>query len=175
MYGSEADLSYCLFGRNFKMLKRIALVCVVALGVTSCQTAGSGQKQGAGTLLGGVAGAVAGAQFGKGGGRVAAGAAGALLGAFLGNQIGQSLDRADQLALQSSTNNALETKPSGTAVSWRNPDSGNFGSVTPEPAYKDNTGQYCREFTQSITVGSKTEEAFGTACRQVDGSWKIGR
>ena len=153
------------------MLKRIALVCVVALGVTSCQTAGSGQKQGAGTLLGGVAGAVAGAQFGKGGGRVAAGAAGALLGAFLGNQIGQSLDRADQLALQSS----LETKPSGTAVSWRNPDSGIFGSVTPEPAYKDNPGQYCREFTQSVTVGSKTEEAFGTACRQVDGSWKIGR
>ncbi|MDA0342115.1 MAG: glycine zipper 2TM domain-containing protein, partial [Proteobacteria bacterium] len=65
------------------MLKRIALVCVVALGVTACQATGSGQKQGAGTLLGGVAGAVAGAQFGKGSGRVAAGAAGALLGAFL--------------------------------------------------------------------------------------------
>jgi surface antigen len=157
------------------MLKRIVLVCVVALGITSCQTAGSGQKQGVGTLLGSVVGAVAGAQVGKGSGRVAAGAAGALLGAFFGNQVGLSLDRADQLALQSSTNNALETQPSGAVVSWRNPDSGNFGSVTPKPAYRANTGQYCREFIQSITVGSKTEEAFGTACRQVDGSWKLVR
>jgi surface antigen len=157
------------------MLKRIVLVCFVTLGITSCQTAGSGQKQGVGTLLGSVVGAVVGAQVGKGSGRVAAGAAGALLGAFLGNQVGLSLDRADQLALQSSTNNALETGLSGAAVSWRNPDSGNFGSVTPKPSYKANTGQYCREFIQSITVGSKTEEAFGIACRQVDGSWKLVR
>jgi surface antigen len=39
--------------------------------------------------------------------------------------------------------------------------------------YQDNRGQYCREFTQSVTVGGKTEQAFGRACRQPDGAWKI--
>jgi len=157
------------------MLKRIALVSIVTLGLAACQSSGAGQKQGVGTLLGGVAGAVAGAQFGKGSGRVAAGAAGALLGAFLGNKVGQSLDRADRLAMAQSTNNALERQPSGTTVAWKNPDSGNYGTMTPEPAYKDNTGQQCREFSQTVTIGGKTERAYGTACRQPDGSWKIDR
>jgi hypothetical protein len=31
----------------------------------------------------------------------------------------------------------------------------------------------CREFQQTITVGGQTQEAYGTACRQSDGSWKI--
>ena len=34
-------------------------------------------------------------------------------------------------------------------------------------------GTYCREFQQTVTVGGRTEEAYGTACRQPDGSWKI--
>ena len=157
------------------MLKRIALVSVVTLGLAACQSTGAGQKEGVGTILGGVAGAVAGAQFGKGSGRVAAGAAGALLGAFLGNNVGKSLDRADQLALRRSTDNALENQPSGTAVAWKNPDSGNYGTVTPKPSYQDSGGKYCREFSQTVTVGGKTEEAYGTACRQPDGSWKVVR
>lgn len=157
------------------MLKRIALVSVVTLGLAACQSTGQGQKEGVGTLLGGVAGGVAGAQFGKGSGRVAAGVAGALIGAILGNQVGQSLDRADRLAMERSTNNALERQPSGTAVAWKNPDSGNYGTVTPKPVFQNNGGQYCREFSQSVTVGGKTEEAYGTACRQPDGAWKIVR
>ena len=154
------------------MIKQIALASVVVLGLASCQTADR-PKQTAGTVLGTVAGAVAGARFGKGSGRVAAGVAGALLGAFVGSQIGESLDRADRLAMQNSTNDALERSPSGNAVAWSNPDSGNYGTVTPAPAYKDSRGQYCREFTQTVTVGGRTEEAYGTACRQADGAWKI--
>ena len=158
------------------MLKRAGIVSIMALSLLGCQTTtGDGVKQGMGTILGGVAGAVAGAQVGKGSGRVAAGAAGALMGAFLGNQIGLSLDRADQLAMQQTTNHALEKSKSGTAVAWRNPDSGNQGTVTPRPAYKSNNGQYCREFQQTVTIGGKTAEAFGRACRQPDGNWKIVR
>lgn len=32
---------------------------------------------------------------------------------------------------------------------------------------------YCREYIQTITVGNKTKEAYGKACFQPDGSWKI--
>jgi len=31
----------------------------------------------------------------------------------------------------------------------------------------------CREYQQTITVGGRTERAYGTACKQADGSWKI--
>ena len=158
------------------MNPRFALMGLLILSLSACQTSGGeGTKQGVGTILGGVAGAVAGSQMGKGSGRVAAGAAGALLGAFLGNQIGLSLDRADRLAMQKTTTVALETSKSGRAIAWRNPDSGNRGTVTPRPAYKSNAGLYCREFQQTVTIGGRTAEAYGTACRQVDGSWKIVR
>ena len=158
------------------MFSRLAVVSVLVLGLVGCQTTdGEGTKQRVGTILGGVAGAVAGSQIGKGSGRVAAGAAGALLGAFLGNQIGLSLDRADRLAMQKTPTTALETSKSGTAVAWRNPDTGNRGTVTPKPAFKNNYGRYCREFQQTVTIGGRTAEAYGTACRQPDGSWKIVR
>ena len=37
---------------------------------------------------------------------------------------------------------------------------------------KDWKGEQCREFQQTITIGGKTEKAYGTACRQPDGTWK---
>ena len=132
-----------------------------------------GQKQGIGTPLGAVAGGVAGAQVGKGRGQFVATGVGTLLSALIGSETGKSLDRADQLAMQHQTQNTLETSPSGTTNTWRNPDSGNRGTVTPTQTYQRNDGAYCRESTQTATVGGSTEEAYGTACRQPDGSWQI--
>ncbi len=150
---------------------KLALVAVIGLGLTACQDTGT--KQGIGGVLGGVGGAVAGAQFGSGKGQLAATAAGALLGALLGSEVGKSLDRADQAAMATTTNRTLESAPTGQAASWRNPDSGNSGTVTPTRTYqRTGTGEYCREYTQTVRVGGKTEEAYGTACRQPDGTWK---
>ncbi len=149
---------------------KLALVAVIGLGLTACQDAGT--KQGVGSVLGGVGGAVAGAQFGSGKGQLAATAAGALLGALLGSEVGKSLDRADQAAMSQTTNRTLESAPTGQASSWRNPDSGNSGTVTPTRTYQRSGGEYCREYTQTVRVGGKTEEAYGTACRQPDGTWK---
>ena len=136
------------------MSKRAFAIFIVSLSVVGCQTTtGDGIKQSMGTILGGVAGAVAGAQVGKGSGRVAAGAAGALLGAFVGNQIGLSLDRADQLAMQKTTNLALETSKSGTAVAWQNPDTGNRGTAQKQL-------KLTAEHAESQTVAGKS---FGDA------------
>ncbi|MDA0261090.1 MAG: RT0821/Lpp0805 family surface protein [Proteobacteria bacterium] len=151
---------------------KIAVVSLAALALVAC-TDGAGQKEGIGTLIGAAAGGLAGAQFGKGRGQLAATAAGALLGAFVGNEVGKSLDRADKLAMQSTVQQSLETAPMGTISSWQNPDSGNSGTVTPANTFQRTDGTYCREFSQTITVGGRTEEAYGTACRQADGSWKI--
>jgi surface antigen len=148
-----------------------------ALLVSACQNNGNGSsggmnKENIGTVLGGIGGAVLGAQFGSGTGRLVGVAAGALAGAYLGNQIGSSLDKADRAEMEKASTRAT-TAPIGQPVSWRNPDSGNSGTVTPTREGTASNGDYCREFQQSVTVGGKTEQAYGTACRQPDGSWKV--
>ena len=151
---------------------KFALVGLTGLALAAC-TDGAGQKESVGTLLGAAVGGLAGAQVGKGRGQLVATAAGTLLGAFIGKEIGKSLDRADRVALQQTTQQSLETAPVGTTSSWQNPDSGNSGTVTPANTFQNSDGTYCREFSQTVTVGGRTEEGYGTACRQPDGSWKI--
>jgi surface antigen len=68
---------------------------------------------------------------------------------------------------------ALESAPSGKAVTWTNPDNGHSGTVTPIKTYQTAAGQYCREYTQTVTIDGKPQQSYGTACRQPDGSWKI--
>lgn len=70
---------------------------------------------------------------------------------------------------------ALERARSGTVVQWRNPDDGVVGTFVPKPAYQDSSGRICREFNQSVMIGNRQQEAWGTACRQSDGSWKLQR
>ena len=79
-------------------------------------------------------------------------AAGTLAGAWLGGSIGRRLDEADRQQMEISTQQALETSKSGYQSEWINPDSGNQGTVTPEPAYQNADGQNCREFTQTVTI-----------------------
>ena len=151
---------------------KFALVGLTSLALAACVD-GAGQKESVGTLLGAVVGGLAGAQVGKGRGQLVATAAGSLLGAFIGKEIGKSLDRADHVALQQTMQQSLETAPGGTTSSWTNPDSGNSGTVTPANPFQNSDGTHCREFSQTVTVGGRTEEGYGTACRQPDGSWKI--
>lgn len=153
-------------------IKTIAIVLSCAM-LQGCAGDGGMNKQGAGTLIGGVAGGLLGSRFGKGGGALLATGVGALGGALIGSAIGKSMDDQDRRILELSSQKALETSPSGSSVEWRNPDSGNYGTVTPSRAYKNNSGQYCREYTQVIVVGGKQEKAYGQACRQPDGSWQI--
>lgn len=153
------------------MMKLIP-VAILAVALTACQN-NAGQKQTVGTLLGGVGGAVAGAQFGSGSGQLVTTAVGTLLGAYLGSEVGSSLDRADQLAADSATQRA-HAAPIGQAIAWNNPDNGNSGTVTPvRDGTNQQTGAYCREYQTTVTVGGETQDAFGTACQQPDGSWKI--
>ncbi len=89
------------------------------------------------------------------------------------NSIGASLDNADRAAAERNAQRALETAPAGQSLPWSNPNTGHSGSFIPAAPYKTAGGQYCREYTQKINVGGKTQEGYGTACRQPDGSWQI--
>ena len=128
-----------------------------------------------GALVGAAAGGLVGSQFGGGAGKGLATAIGVIAGGILGSQVGAQLDRADQVALHNTTVNALENAPPNQALPWRNPNSGNYGTVTPGPVQQVSSGEYCREFQQTIVVGGHQQQGYGRACRQPDGSWKIGQ
>ena len=155
-------------------LRQLAMIVVLSLVVAACANAG-GPKQIGGTLLGGGLGALAGSQIGSGRGQLAAVAIGTLLGAFVGGETGKSLDRADKLFAQQTMQRSLETTQSGTTSSWANPDNGHSGTVTPTRTFQTADGRYCREFQGTVTIGGKTEQAYGNACRGPDGSWQIIR
>ena len=48
-------------------------------------------------------------------------------------------------------------------------------AVPASPAYTAPSGQTCREYQTRVQIGSGQQPAYGTACLQPDGSWKIVR
>jgi len=59
----------------------------------------------------------------------------------------------------------------GETIVWNK--KGASGSVTVLRDGTSTTGRYCREFQQEVTIGGKREQAYGTACRNPDGSWEM--
>jgi surface antigen len=149
------------------------IVGTLALSLLLAGCASTGPKEGAGTVIGGIGGAVIGSQIGGGTGQIVATAVGAIAGAMIGQSIGKSLDRADQLEMQRTAQYSLENSRAYETTTWHNPDSGHSGSITPTRTYEADGGQYCREYRQTVVIGGQEEQAYGTACRQPDGTWKI--
>lgn len=147
-------------------MKKILLATLsLSIFLTGCAEV---TNEGVGTITGGVVGGLIGSQFGGGSGRVAAAAGGALLGAYLGGNIGRTMDKVDRMQVQ----RTLETAPVGRVVRWQNPDNGNSYAVQPTKTYYSNQ-QPCREYTTRALIGGKSQEVYGRACRQGDGSWKV--
>lgn len=68
---------------------------------------------------------------------------------------------------------ALENNRTNQASTWVNPDTDSSGSVAPMRTYQNAEGLPCREFQQTIVIGGREEQGYGTACRQPDGTWRI--
>jgi surface antigen len=147
------------------------ILALAIAGSSGCQS--MGPKETGGTVIGGATGALIGSQIGSGGGRVLGVAIGALAGGLVGREIGTQLDRRDQLEMERSAQYSLEHNRVDEPYEWRNPDTGHYGHVTPKKTYKSPEGRYCREYLQTVYIGGSPHEAYGTACRQPDGSWKI--
>lgn len=153
------------------MKRLLTLLLVLLLVATSgCVT---GQKEPAGALIGAGTGALLGSTIGSGSGRVLATVIGGLAGAVVGQQVGRSLDQVDRIAMRQNVQQALETSRSNVSTAWVNPDTGNSGSVTPTRTFENTEGRYCREYQQTVTVAGEQQQAYGIACRQPDGTWRI--
>lgn len=144
----------------------------LALGGCANGQEGGGNKRVVGAVTGAAVGGLLGSHMGRGGGQLVATAMGVFIGGLIGHEIGRSMDQADRARAQQAMSQA-QAAPIGETVEWNNPKSGNSGSYTPVRDGQSSSGRYCREFQQTVTIGGKTEQAYGTACRQPDGSWQI--
>jgi surface antigen len=157
-------------------IKKLVAISLVAITILGCaEQGGPITKQGAGTVFGAIGGGLIGSNIGKGQGNIAAIMLGTLAGAAIGNSLGASLDRVDKQYMTSTSQNTLESARTGQTMQWRNPDSGHYGTITPTNTIQTNDGRYCREYTQTVSVGGKTQQAYGKACRQPDGTWQIAQ
>lgn len=159
-------------------MKKLLAIVTSVLFLAACQQNGNGggmnvTKGDVGTVLGGAAGAWAGSSIGNGSGQIVATAAGTLLGAALGRSVGNTMDQQDMVFYNQTSQKALEVGQPGQSFPWNNPQSNVSGMVTPSGYFQNSTGQYCREYTQSINVSGRMETGHGIACRQPDGAWKI--
>lgn len=153
-------------------MEKITLSLLTLILLSGCANLpASNQTQG--TVAGGAIGAILGSTIGDGRGAVIATAVGAVGGALVGSHIGKRLDQRDQTAMKKATYSALENSKTETKTMWENHDSGNTGTVTPTRTFEMADGSYCREYTSMVEVAGESETAYGTACRQDDGSWKI--
>jgi surface antigen len=153
-------------------VKAVAAAAMCATLAGCVNEAGQPSKQSIVGLTGAVAGGVIGSNVGKGKGNTAAIIGGTILGALAGSEIGKSLDRADVAYHNRTQQQAFEYNKAGTSSSWKNPDTGASGTITPTKTY-EKQGRYCREYSQTIKVGGEVQKGYGTACRQSDGSWEI--
>ena len=148
------------------MYTRILLLAgaiTLAIGTTACTNEQTGQ------VVGGILGGLAGSQVGSGSGQNVATAVGAIAGVMIGGSVGRSMDETDRLK----ASHSLEYNRTHESTHWRNPDSGYEYTMTPTRTWQSGNGQYCREYTTDVVVGGRRESAYGTACRQPDGSWKV--
>jgi len=156
-------------------MKKTALIlaALVSVSLGACENLqGMGTKQTVGTGAGAVLGGLAGSQVGSGSGQLWATGAGVLLGALVGSEVGSSLDKADQAYAQKA-NYQAHNAPVGQSINWNNPESGNYGTVTPVRDGSDSSGRYCREYKQTIYVDGRQETGYGRACRNNDNTWQI--
>lgn len=148
------------------------MIVLISFIFSAC--AGNTWQENQKAIIGGAGGATAGGLIASALDANTAGVIGGMIvGGLIGGAIGNRMDAADRREANRATYSALESAPSGQTASWRNPDSGNSGTTTPTRTYQAQSGKYCREYEQTITIGGETQAAYGTACRQPDGKWRV--
>jgi surface antigen len=127
---------------------------------------GTCHRDALGAAIGAAGGGLLAAELSDGDSRAIFG--GILGGALLGGALGDAVSGADRDCF----GQALEHAPSSETVTWRNPDEDTTYQFTPTRTYASEGDGYCREYTTLVSIGGREESAYGTACRQADGSWE---
>ena len=149
------------------MMKKMATmgaIGVLAVGLTGCTP---GNNIPGSTIAGTAAGGLLGAALFHGSGAWIGVLGGALVGGIIGNFVGKRMDAADRARMA----NAVVTTPVGEEATWTNSKDVTY-TVRPVRQYH-RRDRYCREYQTTVRIGGRVRHAYGTACRQPDGQWKV--
>lgn len=154
---------------SYKSYKSLTLVGILVAGIAVAGCSKSEQ----GTLAGAAIGGILGSTVGKGNGKLIAIGLGTAVGAMLGGSIGSQLDEMSKRNVHKNVSQTLESYPDGQSGTWQDPNRSISSTTLPTRTFQTSGGEYCREFQQEIQIAGQKETAYGTACRQTDGNWKI--
>lgn len=140
------------------------IIALLAVDMTGCTP---GNNVPGSTLVGATAGGLIGSAIFHN--TVAGAIGGALIGGVIGDKIGEHMDATDRANMQ----NAVANVPVGQEAQWTNAKQNTTYTVRPVRNYTSTDHQYCREYQTTVTVNGSVQKAYGKACRQPDGSWKI--
>ena len=85
-----------------------------------------------------------------------------------------TLTRGDLDMIRSVLGQQIHNQKAGASASWKNPESGNYGTVTLLGAFS-RQGHRCEriEYRMSPPQGTPSDRFTLTSCQQADGSWKL--
>jgi surface antigen len=154
-----------IWKKSMTWKKTLVGVLVLPL-LSGCGKDGPGIGQIGGAVLGGATGGYVGSTIGGGRGRVIATALGAVLGTVAGSQLGAYFDKKEQTEIEDTTLDAFD---SGASRTWKS--SKHNAKYMVRPGRLDDSG--CREYKTVILIDGKRQEAYGRACKDEFGQWRI--
>lgn len=161
--------------RTLDQSRTVTIALCAALLLSGCVTDEQNKpvvsNESIGTVLGAIGGALLGSQIGGGNGQVVAAIVGGAAGAWIGNRLGASLDENARRARAEAAGRAIDA-PVGQSIVWSDPGSQSSGTVRPRSQQTRADGRVCREFEETIRIGSREETAIATMCKEPDGTWK---
>ena len=155
--------------RALRFLSVLVLLAVVG---ASCP-ARAGDEAILSTGIGAALGGLFGSQIGHGGGQLFATGTGAAIGGLIGNNVGHSIEAEESHHNFSYDASSYAYAPPMTYGFYPPPPT-YVAPPAPPPIYVDQEAQtYCRPYSQQIIIDGQTQESYGTACLEPDGTWRI--
>jgi Ni/Co efflux regulator RcnB/surface antigen len=127
----------------------------------------------AGIAVGALIGGLLGNAIGQGGGRTGATIAGVIAGGAVGAALTSNLECEDRGYAYKSYYDGFNAGRPNAVYRWQNPHNDHRGEFRIGTYYNDPAGFRCANYSQTIYVQGRPQEARGRACRQPDGAWAI--
>jgi Ni/Co efflux regulator RcnB/surface antigen len=127
----------------------------------------------AGVIVGALIGGLLGNAAGSGGGRTGATVAGIIVGGAVGAALTSNLDCEDRSYAYKSYYDGFNVGRPNAVYRWSNPRNDHRGEFRVIDYYNDPAGFRCSNYSQTVYIQGRPQEARGRACRQPDGTWAI--
>jgi len=79
---------------------------------------------------------------------------------------------ADLKLLANAMQEVLETRESGTPVSYRSDQTGFSVTIVPQRTWRSQSGHWCRQFSEIFVDGTAEDAPVSVACRDSQGHWR---